>query len=294
MSLAFLLVIASTHVAFAGVFGFMVWQKRSRFAGALAIAWILQAARVVPLIRQQYGASVPTNEWALADVLFPAAMWCLVLAGFDLIRRPVSNWWGGVYVVVSGLFALAANYVGTALIMRVAALPLERAVFWAVFVRQLGVFVPGGVILLGLAVTLYRHWRVSRLPGALIGAIFALPYAVGVVIVPLQWYWSVYSVWGHFAWFLQILGLSTGFLILVLNQEHAVLMETLQNLRRLRGLLPICAACKRIRDDAGYWSEIETYIRDHSEAEFSHGLCPRCAASLYPELGSAEQAEPRA
>ncbi|UCE55321.1 MAG: PAS domain S-box protein [Desulfobacterales bacterium] len=52
----------------------------------------------------------------------------------------------------------------------------------------------------------------------------------------------------------------------------------------LSGLLPICANCKKIRDDRGYWNQIEGYIRDHSEAEFSHGICPTCARKLYPGL----------
>ncbi len=52
----------------------------------------------------------------------------------------------------------------------------------------------------------------------------------------------------------------------------------------LRGILPICASCKKIRNDKGYWEQIEMYIRDHSEAEFSHGLCPDCAQKLYPDL----------
>jgi hypothetical protein len=59
--------------------------------------------------------------------------------------------------------------------------------------------------------------------------------------------------------------------------------KALQDIRILRGFLPICASCKKIRDDQGYWTQIESYIRDHSEAEFSHGLCPGCAAKLYPD-----------
>lgn len=51
----------------------------------------------------------------------------------------------------------------------------------------------------------------------------------------------------------------------------------------LRGLLPICASCKEIRDDQGYWHQIESYIHDHSEAEFSHGICPNCMKKLYPQ-----------
>lgn len=55
--------------------------------------------------------------------------------------------------------------------------------------------------------------------------------------------------------------------------------------RTLSGLLPICSGCKKIRDDRGYWNQIESYISQHTEAEFSHGLCPDCWARLYPEMG---------
>jgi hypothetical protein len=59
--------------------------------------------------------------------------------------------------------------------------------------------------------------------------------------------------------------------------------EALRKIRILHGLLPICASCKKIRNDKGYWEQMEMYIRDHSEAEFSHGICPECAERLYPE-----------
>lgn len=49
-------------------------------------------------------------------------------------------------------------------------------------------------------------------------------------------------------------------------------------------MLPICASCKKIRDDKGYWTQIENYVRDHSEAEFSHGICPDCQKRLHPEF----------
>jgi hypothetical protein len=60
--------------------------------------------------------------------------------------------------------------------------------------------------------------------------------------------------------------------------------RALEDMRVLRGLLPICASCKRIRDDQGYWTQIEGYIKSHSEADFTHGICPECARKLYPEL----------
>ena len=64
----------------------------------------------------------------------------------------------------------------------------------------------------------------------------------------------------------------------------ARLEEALLQVKRLSGLLPICASCKRIRDEAGGWQQIEDYIAVHSEADFSHGICPQCARKLYPEV----------
>jgi PAS domain S-box-containing protein len=62
------------------------------------------------------------------------------------------------------------------------------------------------------------------------------------------------------------------------------LQEALANGKTLRGLIPICANCKKIRDDKGYWQQVEVYVHEHSEAKFTHGLCPECAKLLFPEL----------
>jgi hypothetical protein len=61
------------------------------------------------------------------------------------------------------------------------------------------------------------------------------------------------------------------------------LRDALSTIRTLRGMLPICSSCKKIRNDDGYWEQIDVYIRDHTEAEFSHGICPECAKKLYPQ-----------
>ncbi len=62
------------------------------------------------------------------------------------------------------------------------------------------------------------------------------------------------------------------------------LQDALAEVKNLSGLLPICASCKKIRDDKGYWNQIEAYIQERSEAVFSHGICPECAIKLYPDL----------
>jgi hypothetical protein len=66
---------------------------------------------------------------------------------------------------------------------------------------------------------------------------------------------------------------------LIVELEHA-----LSEVKQLTGLLPICAWCKRIRDDKGYWKQLEAYIQEHSDAEFTHGMCPECRAKLNPDL----------
>ena len=72
------------------------------------------------------------------------------------------------------------------------------------------------------------------------------------------------------------------------EEEREKLISELQNalakVKLLSGFLPICASCKKIRNDKGYWEHVEAYIHDHSEAQFSHSVCPDCVKKLYPEL----------
>lgn len=91
---------------------------------------------------------------------------------------------------------------------------------------------------------------------------------------------------------------SEAFLFILIDRTEAHLAEeergkficelqyALAKVKTLSGLLPICSSCKNVRDDRGYWNQIEVYIRDHSEAEFSHGLCPSCTERLYPEFAA--------
>lgn len=70
------------------------------------------------------------------------------------------------------------------------------------------------------------------------------------------------------------------------EQLIASLTRALDDVKTLRGIVPICASCKRIRDDTGYWKQVEAYVTEHTEAQFSHGVCPECAKRLYGELAT--------
>ena len=77
------------------------------------------------------------------------------------------------------------------------------------------------------------------------------------------------------------------------NEKQSKLIKHLQDafssIRTLEGLIPICASCKRIRNDNGYWEQVEEYIRQHSEANFSHGICPDCVKKLYPAVAAKKE-----
>ena len=60
--------------------------------------------------------------------------------------------------------------------------------------------------------------------------------------------------------------------------------QLLDEIKVLQGIIPICSHCKKIRDDKGYWKEVESYISDHSDASFTHGICPECIKELYPKI----------
>jgi PAS domain-containing protein len=68
-----------------------------------------------------------------------------------------------------------------------------------------------------------------------------------------------------------------------LTKANEELQEAITKIKTLKGLIPICAWCKKIRDDKGYWNLLETYIKDHSDADFTHGICPECAEKFHKE-----------
>jgi hypothetical protein len=72
------------------------------------------------------------------------------------------------------------------------------------------------------------------------------------------------------------------------KEENAKLVAELQvalaKIKTLHGIIPICAGCKKVREDSGYWKQVELYVSEHSDAEFSHGFCPECVERLYPEV----------
>lgn len=114
-----------------------------------------------------------------------------------------------------------------------------------------------------------------------------------ILAIPLFIFVSVFHLFERFAEFHQKYGVGPiddfiiAFAVLMFAlgifslRRWKELQKALARMKILQGLLPICASCKKIRNDEGYWERLETYIEDHSEADFTHGICPECVKKLY-------------
>lgn len=122
----------------------------------------------------------------------------------------------------------------------------------------------------GVAITLLTRWAMGTTPVNLVALfiILLLPVGVGALTTNRN----------------GILQRREFALRIQAEKISAELQKALSDIKQLSGLLPICSSCKKIRNDEGYWEQIEGYIRDHTEAEFSHSICPDCAKRLYPEF----------
>lgn len=144
----------------------------------------------------------------------------------------------------------------------------------------LGMFI-GFCVFHPLVMLLSHFMTIHNDPGA-------VPVVEGFTSVIFKSFSLAMLPWSlSFAFFNGVIGLYYG----TIKQANLAKDELILNLQKalaevktLSGLLPICSSCKKIRDDEGYWQQIEKYIRDHSEADFTHGICNECAKELYPEF----------
>ncbi len=80
------------------------------------------------------------------------------------------------------------------------------------------------------------------------------------------------------------IGIYVGLITINAQRVEEDLLSAQKDIKTLKGFIPICASCKKVRDDEGFWNQIESYISQRSDAKFSHGICPDCAKKLYPDL----------
>ena len=132
----------------------------------------------------------------------------------------------------------------------------------------------------GLAVM--RHKSQRPIAYSVAGWAFVL-WGIQKLGYPLLRTSSRFGPWGYFTGGVLFMILAAGLLMIYIEEMKGQLNAKADQIKELRGLLPICSGCKKIRDDQGYWNQIEAYIQEHSDAKFSHGICPDCAKRLYPD-----------
>ena len=132
-------------------------------------------------------------------------------------------------------------------------------------------------------------WHVGRTPGIVVAGLSAIVWLLVDLLSDMSLPTTFLPYWQavmRLAFFLIVIFLLDGRQRAEREREKLIeeLQEALASVKTLRGLLPICSSCKKVRDDRGYWNQIESYVHAHSEAAFSHSICPDCEKKLYSEL----------
>jgi hypothetical protein len=105
---------------------------------------------------------------------------------------------------------------------------------------------------------------------------------INTIVLAQHFFLLVFLPWNYMDLLNNVFSL--GIMVIISVMIHRFIYSLAKENREIRGILPICASCKKIRNDQGGWEQIENYIRERSKAEFSHGICPECAKKLYPEF----------
>jgi hypothetical protein len=160
------------------------------------------------------------------------------------------------------------------------------------FVVGLTDFVTGyeiGISLFYLIPISFASWFGSKNQGILVSSLSILTLAVADIMAGKEAHHILIELWN----LLMHLGFFVTYAVVLsvvradLNERRRLVDElriALSEVKQLSGFLPICASCKKIRDDEGYWNQIESYISSHSEVQFSHGICPDCVKQMYPDV----------
>lgn len=240
-----------------------------------------------------------TNDPNYATQLWIAARYMesisLLAAAFFMKRRFRVNWFLELYIVITAAILLSVFY---------------KPVFSDCYIEGQGLtffkkfseFVISAILLTAAAALIRRRKHFDRMTYRLLLASMLLTVFSEISFTLYLGVTDIANMIGHFLKFISYVliyeaFIKAGFLHPVdllfqnLKREEQVkeelihdLQDALHKVKTLSGLLPICANCKKIRDDNGYWQQVEVYIRDRSDAEFSHGICPDCMQKLYPDF----------
>jgi MASE6 len=208
-----------------------------------------------------------TLEFIIDLVLFPFLIGTLLV----ILRYNVDEW---VYRVTFSIWFLLAFYsvaIGSGYGTGLYWILVAPVIIFYFFEKKEGLIWNGCIMFLAVILVLF-------------------PSLVGTYT------YDVYHMTGFFGSFVLIMGIGYGietnrhlYSLLLAKERDSLSLETerlkeaLDRIKTLNGMLPICSYCKKIRDDEGYWQQVESYIHDHTDAELTHGICPECSKKYYAD-----------
>jgi PAS domain S-box-containing protein len=255
MRLAFLEVIVLLHAAFAGVFFFLNWRFPNRFARLFAWCWTIEAFRTAVLLPAVHNLGGNPAAWyLLADELCLVANGCLLVGFADIAGVRLPSWLCRTYFWISAPLVLLLRYPLESLGHSWLGMDAPRAalVFGAIKLSVL--FAPVSAARVAIFFWLYELWKKERIPGALIAAIFAVPYAALSVMTPFQFYFSYNPTWIAYVWSARVLGFSIGLVMLMFDRQHADLVENEVGMNAAQALARLGSWRFEPRTGEGHWS----------------------------------------
>lgn len=242
-------------------------ERKAAFA-LLGISWLLYTANILSMVLRMAGADSP--GWTAVHHVTGLIAGVLLAAGvYDLVDRrfPRTAYWIGICIIV---YSIVFSLLGINGVPRLLPGQLLLGVLSAAAgyqVLRYGAPRMAGWVLVGPLLLIRVIPIVAGVFVRGSNAIGAWMY-IGLLIVDFS------LIAGTFVFYFERIRTQ-------LNERERSLRSALSSVRTLKGLLPICANCKKIRDDDGYWHKLENYVSSHTDTQFSHGLCPECEHELY-------------
>ena len=276
-NLPYLYVIVLLHAGFAGALLLLHWQRPSRFVQRFAWSWLIEAVRAAILLPEVHNLGGRSGEWfCLADMLCFLSNWFIFSAGADLVSARFPRWLAPVYFGASIPMVLLGRYVAPIILQDWFGWTLEQGRLHGVLGNLVIMFVPVTAARIIIMVWLLRLWRETRLPGALIAALFCVPYAVIAMAVPFQFYFSYNPSWVALLWVFRVFGFSIGIVMLLLSRQQSALDQTGQFLRAIIDNEPECVklvdadGSLRLMNPAG----LGMFEADSFDQIAKHGIYP--------------------
>ncbi|GAB4232153.1 MAG: hypothetical protein Kow00109_04520 [Acidobacteriota bacterium] len=219
MAATYYQIIALSLLSFAGIFYFLHRHWPSRFLSCIALAWLLEAARAAFLYVDLF-IEGPGEAYYFFDAAYVGVTWLLLVAVAAFVERSLPRRWAVAFFVGSATLYLLLPALAEQLVALWS--PDSVDTLGKLYVGPSGLFFLGAEIRFTTAAWLFRYWRRERRPGALIAALFLTLHGFGSLLTPVElWFFEGSMPGSEAAWFVQVLGLSVGFIILAFDRQQA-------------------------------------------------------------------------